>query len=588
MRIIGTAGHVDHGKSTLVRALTGIDPDRLKEEKAREMTLDLGFAHFELEGIGTISLIDVPGHRDFIENMLAGVGGIDAVVFVIAADEGVMPQTREHLAILDLLGIQSGVIALTKIDRLDDPEWIDLISADIRAVVAGTVLANAPIIPISAREQIGLAELLAALRELLKVTPLRVDRQQPRLWVDRVFTMAGFGTVVTGTLLDGSLKVGQEVSLQPGELRARIRGLQSHREPQTVITPGSRAAVNLAGVERREVLRGQLLCLPHSSKPSALIDVSFRHLKESPRPLRHHAEVKVFVGAAETMARVRLVGNEELLPGEEGWLQLHLAHPLPVNSGDRYILRYPSPGETIGGGMILDPRPGTRWRRLKPDILERFERLSKGLSAPDQSESIYQTRVQSLIRMLTTYHVAEPLRYGLAPETLRSQLKLERGEFKTFLMRVSEERLVQTTVNGQLALPHHHPRLTLAQQNTVEKLAELFNVSPLTPPSYKESEVVVGEGVLRYLIESGVYVQLSAEVLYNADYFNTLAQAIINVIRTEGKLEIKGLRDRYQTSRKYAQAILEYLDQIRWTRREGDDHVLGSAAPVDPEENRQI
>ncbi|MBL8165105.1 MAG: selenocysteine-specific translation elongation factor, partial [Anaerolineae bacterium] len=251
MRVIGTAGHVDHGKSTLVRKLTGIDPDRLAEEKAREMTIDLGFAWFTLPNGETLGVIDVPGHRDFIENMLAGVGGIDAVLLVIAADEGVMPQTREHLAILDLLGIEHGLIALTKVDMVDDESWLDLVEQDIRDITAPTALAQAPIIRVSAHTGIGIPALLSSLGTLLDSMPSRVDYKHPRLPIDRVFTISGFGTVVTGTLLGGSLRIGDEVEVQPGGLRGRVRGLQSYKQPVERAEPGSRAAVNISGLERK-------------------------------------------------------------------------------------------------------------------------------------------------------------------------------------------------------------------------------------------------------------------------------------------------------------------------------------------------
>ncbi|MGH2524796.1 MAG: selenocysteine-specific translation elongation factor, partial [Anaerolineales bacterium] len=304
MHVIGTAGHVDHGKSTLVEALTGINPDRLKEERERQMTIDLGFAWLTLPNGEAVGVIDVPGHRDFIENMLAGVGGIDAVLFVVAADEGVMPQTREHLAILDLLQIQGGVIALTKADLVDD-EWLGLISADLSEAVQGTVLADAPIIPVSARTGVGLRQLEQVLQEVLAARPVRPDLGRPRLPIDRVFSLSGFGTVVTGTLVDGSFAVGDEVEILPPALRGRIRGLQTHKAKLERALPGSRVAINLAGVEVGQLRRGMVATRPGSLRPTSFVDVRFQHLREAEFPLKHNAEVKFFVGAAEALGTVR-------------------------------------------------------------------------------------------------------------------------------------------------------------------------------------------------------------------------------------------------------------------------------------------
>jgi len=381
MHVIGTAGHVDHGKSTLVQALTGINPDRLKEEQEREMTIDLGFAWLTLPNGESVGIVDVPGHRDFIENMLAGVGGIDAALFVIAADEGVMPQTREHLAILDLLGISGGVIALTKTDLVSDPEWLELVAAEVADAVSGTVLADAPIVPVSARTRQGLDRLLVALQTCLAERPPRPDLGRPRLPVDRVFTMTGFGTVVTGTLSEGTLSLGEEVEIQPQGLRARIRGLQTHRQKIERAVPGSRVAVNLAGVSPTDLKRGDVLTIPGYLRPTQLIDVRFRHLPGAPRPLRHHAEVKFFSGAAEVMAIARLLGDESLAPGQTGWLQLRLARPLALAAGDRFILRTASPATTIGGGAVVDAHPARRHRRFQPEVIARLETLAQGAPA---------------------------------------------------------------------------------------------------------------------------------------------------------------------------------------------------------------
>ena len=349
MHVIGTAGHVDHGKSMLVKALTGIDPDRLKEEKERQMTIDLGFAWLTLPSGEQVGIVDVPGHKDFIENMLAGVGGIDAALLVVAADEGVMPQTREHLAILDLLGVKSGLVALTKVDLVDDPEWLELVEAEVEELLEGTTLAGAPIVPVSAKTGQGLPELVAELDALLQRTPPRRDLGRPRLAIDRVFSITGFGTVVTGTLVDGAFELGQEVEILPQGIKARIRGLQTHKRRIERAMPGSRVAINLAGVSKNELRRGDVVTTPGWLKPTQLVDVRLRYLADAPRPLRHNATLKFFSGSAEVVARARLLDSEAIPPGEEGWVQLRLAKPVALIKGDRFIVRQPSPPLTIGG-----------------------------------------------------------------------------------------------------------------------------------------------------------------------------------------------------------------------------------------------
>jgi selenocysteine-specific elongation factor len=382
MRVIGTAGHVDHGKSTLVHALTGIDPDRLKEEKEREMTIDLGFAWLTLPGGERVGIVDVPGHKDFIKNMLAGVGGIDAALFVVAADEGVMPQTREHLAILDLLRVPGGVIALTKTDLAEDEDWIELVEADLLDELEGTVLEDAPVVRVSARKGQGIDALIGALEEYLADRAPRRDVGRPRLPVDRVFTIPGFGTVVTGTLSEGRFQAGQEVEIQPSGLKARIRGLQTHKEKIDEAVPGSRVAINLTGVSTEQVQRGQVVTTPGWLKPTTLVDCHLRYLPDAPAPMRHNTVVSFFSGAAESLARVRLLGKKVMDPGEEGWVQLRLEEPVALVKGDRYILRQPSPSITIGGGVVINPFPGRRHRRFRADVIEGLETLAHG--SPDE------------------------------------------------------------------------------------------------------------------------------------------------------------------------------------------------------------
>ncbi|MFC2055342.1 selenocysteine-specific translation elongation factor [Chloroflexota bacterium] len=401
MRVIGTAGHVDHGKSTLVEALTGTHPDRLKEEREREMTIDLGFAWMSLSLDGSaegeeIGIVDVPGHRDFIENMLAGIGGIDAALFVVAADEGIMPQTREHLSILDLLRIQGGVVALTKIDLVVESgfggvDWLDLVEADIRQVLKDTVLEGSPIVQVSGKTGKGIPELRAALSACLADRPPRPDLNRPRLSIDRVFTIAGFGSVVTGTLTDGSLNVGDEVEILPKDLRGRIRGLQTHKQKEQSAVSGSRTAVNISGVSVDKIERGDMVAHPGDYRSTRRFDASLRLLEDASSSLKHNIEVKLYLGASEVMARLRLLGSEELKPGHEGWIQLELTRPVTAVRGNRFILRRPSPGETIGGGSVIDPHPVGRHKRFSEEILTNLKALAQGTPA-----EIVLSGVQSL------------------------------------------------------------------------------------------------------------------------------------------------------------------------------------------------
>ncbi len=629
MRVIGTAGHVDHGKSSLIAALTGINPDRLKEEQEREMTIDLGFAWLALPNGEEVGVVDVPGHRDFIENMLAGVGGIDAVLLVIAADEGVMPQTREHLAILDLLQINTGIVVLTKIDLIDDPTWLDLMETDIRALLHGTALMNAPIVRVSSRTQAGFPQLIQTLSLLLEYDPRRGNRPprpdlgRPRLPIDRVFSVAGFGTVVTGTLADGRLTTGDEVEILPSGLRGRIRGLQAHKQKEKIAIPGSRTAVNISGVNVEQIRRGEVLTHPGQYIPTQRLDVRFRLLPNVSAPLRHHTEVKLFLGASEAIANVRLLGMETLPPGEEGWLQLELRQPVVAVRSDRYILRRPSPGETLGGGTIIDPQPQTRSKRFDASVLQKLEALSQdspadvllqasiALGPAPAKDVIARSRLEmqaaepalqklfttgqlvnldngpwtvdnvilaaphwsalreTVVTTLVVYHQTYPLRHGMPREELKSRLGVLPRLFNLILHRLAEEgRLIEGP--KRVALPGHVVRFSPFQQVQVDKLMATFAAAPSAPPSGKECRVAVGEDVFNTLLESGDLVAVSDEVVFRKTDYDEMAEKIRQAIQQKGQITLAEVRDFFNTSRKYVQALLEYLDATGVTVREGN------------------
>ncbi len=626
MHVIGTAGHVDHGKSTLVEALTGTHPDRLKEEREREMTIDLGFAWLTLPSGEEIGIVDVPGHRDFIENMLAGVGGIDAVIFVIAADEGLMPQTREHLAILDILQVQGGVVALTKIDLVDDPEWLDLVESDIQVALKNTVLASAPIVRVSARTRDGLPELLARLSDCLAGRPPRPDLGRPRLPVDRVFSMPGFGTVVTGTLSEGSLHTGDEIEVLPAGLHTRIRGLQTHKRKEEIAVPGSRTAVNLSGVTVDQVKRGYVISHPGVYNPTRRIDVRFRLLPDIAKPLKHNTIVKFFLGAAEVQSRVRLLGSDELLPAEEGWLQLELDDPVIAIRGDRYILRRPSPGETLGGGTVVDPHPKGRHKRFSEQELANLEALSHGTPAEVLLQSLIALGITPLqeviarsnldpasaaraVQELTDngmllamengegqvisshslviskpyweqikrqvlsevdgYHQIYPLRPGIPREELKSRLKLSTRLFNTVLTRiVSQGELEESGSIVRRAGFQIH--LSPPQQRTVESLLLRFKDAPFSPPTAKECISEIGEELYNALLDLELLAAIPPDVVFRKQDYELMVSEIVSLIKNKGAITAAEVRDHFNTSRRYVLALLEYLDAQGITRREGD------------------
>ncbi len=626
MHVIGTAGHVDHGKSTLVQALTGTHPDRLKEEREREMTIDLGFAWLTLPGGEDVGIVDVPGHRDFLENMLAGVGGIDAALFVIAADEGMMPQTKEHLAILDLLQVQGGVIALTKIDLIDDLDWLDLIEDDIRSALKHTVLENAPIIRVSSRTHQGIPELLDSLQECLADRSPRPDMGRPRLPVDRVFTMAGFGTVVTGTLSDGSLHIANEVEILPSGLHTRIRGLQTHKQKEETAVPGSRTAVNLSGVTVDQVKRGDVITYPGTYQPSRRIDVRFRLLPDIPQPLKHDTQVKFFLGAAEVQARVRLLGSEELLPSQEGWLQLELEEPVVAIRGDRYILRRPSPGETLGGGTIVDPHPKGRHKRFSAQELANLDKMAQGTPAeillqsmlalgiarlqdvitrsnldsatakqaaqdlftsgeliaieggpgiipsPQSmmfSNSYWVQLKQHVLQELADYHKSYPLRSGMPREELKSRLKLSARVFNSILHRLASENGLEEA-GSLVRLTGYKIQFTPQQQRSVDGLLERFAASPFSPPTTKECQAEVGEELYNAMMEVGLLVPIPPDVVFRKQDYELMVTEIIDLLKTKQTISAGEVRDHFNTSRRYVLALLEFLDAQGITVREGD------------------
>lgn len=631
--VIGTAGHVDHGKSALVLALTGIDPDRLAEEKARAMTIELGFAWLTLPSGRTASIVDVPGHERFIKTMLAGAGGIDAALLVIAADEGPMPQTLEHLAILDLLGIEQGLVVISKSD-LVDAEWLAMVEAEIEHRLAGTPFADAQVVPVSARTGAGLDRLRAEIDQLAGGLPPRTGGERPRLPVDRVFSMTGFGTVVTGTLGGGELAIGQELRLFPGELVVRVRGLHIHGRPVDRASPGSRVAVNVAGATVEQVRRGDVLAPAALLTPSLRLDARIRVLPDIDWRLTQNRKVDFFAGATEAPAWVTLLDRDELGPGDEGWVQLRFRERVATLTGDRFVLRRPSPSDTIGGGVIVNPTP-PRHKRFRPDVVQTLTALATGSPAEvvlaavratplqmpllpagavgvlttDQRASAVealladgsvtilevddrpgrptgyviaaeqrQVILDELRSEIATYHERHPLRRGMPVEELRGtgpDPELVGAAIETFVgagLLVREQATVR--------LPEFVVTFTPAQQAAIDRFLAALDEQPYAPPTPGSFDLA-DEPVIA-LEQLGRVVRVSPEIVLSPAALAGLVEGTLATIDRTGSISLAQFRDQFQTSRKYAQAILEYLDRQRITRRRGDERVRLTAPGMSP------
>ena len=554
MFVLGTAGHIDHGKSVLVRALTGIDPDRLREEKERGMTIDLGFAWLKLPGGQEVGIVDVPGHERFIKNMLAGVGGIDLALLIVAGNEGVMPQTREHLAILDLLSIKRGIAVITKKDLVDD-EWLSMVKAEVAELLAPTGLSQAPLVAVSAVTGEGLDDLVSTIDKLLSSIEPKPDRGRPRLPIERVFTIAGAGTIVTGTLIDGSLTVGQDIEIVPPGLKSRLRGLQTHKERLDKATPGSRVAANLVGIAPSQLQRGDVLTRPGWLIPTALLTVQLHLLPYLHRPLPHNATVSFHTGAAETMAKVRLLEKEVLKPGETTWAQLSLSKPVALVKGDHFIIR--SPMETLGGGKVVEPHT-RRYRRFRPATIQSLEVKEQGTSeeiimavlgeSPLELPAILaqcglpaseaQPVIESLVqqgevikigqgehyRLMTTtgwkrlaekaaaivqdYHQRFPVRSGMPRAELSSRLQM--GTYSSaILQRLLDEGMI-AEAGAAVHRPAHQAQLTQAQQARVNSFLQSLAKNPFAPPG----DLALEPDLLNLLIEQRQVVKASDDVVF--------------------------------------------------------------------------
>ena len=616
--VIGTAGHIDHGKSALVRALTGTDPDRLKEEKERGITIDLGFAHTQIGG-DEVAFVDVPGHERFVKNMLAGVGGIDAVLLVVAADESVMPQTREHFAICRLLGVGAGVIALTKVD-LVDADTIELAAMEVRELVAGSRLSAAPVVAVSAKTGAGLDDLRRALASLSERLPERTTGAlPPRLPVDRVFSMRGFGTVVTGTLTSGALRVDDDLVLLPADRRVKVRGVQVHGQSRADASAGRRVAVNLGGIDRDDVRRGETLTIPGAYEVTRRFDAKIELLPDAP-PLKHGSRVRFHHGTAELLGRVAL--------GPDRFMRIRLEAPAVLTRGDRFVLRSYSPPETIGGGVVLDPVPARTPLRTAA-AAERFagldsssaaaarvflrERGAAGLTFAALASRIGLSRsdVETIARDLTSrgetrivgealfdggviaalerrlldavgaHHAAQPLSEGIPRQEARERVfaRAAPGVFESVVDALA--RAGRIVAREQLSVPGAGVSLSAEEARAQEALAGAYLEAQLAPPDLTVAASTAGiapnvaDRVARLLVRQKTLVKLDA-LYFHAEALARLRGEILAMKESQAapRVDVAAFKERFGLSRKYAIPLLEWLDRERVTRRVGEARVV--------------
>ena len=628
--IIGTAGHIDHGKTTLIKALTGRNTDRLKEERERGISIELGFTYFDLPNGQRAGIIDVPGHEKFIKNMLAGVIGIDIVLLVIAADEGIMPQTLEHLAILDLLGIKKGFIVLTKTDLVDE-EWIQLVEEDIHNEIEDTFLKDSPIVRVSSTKGNGVEDVISLINQYAMELEDREVDEMPRLPVDRVFSISGFGTVVTGTLLSGKFEVGDEVQIFPGDTIGRIRNLQVHDKDSNVAYAGQRVAINIAGIKKEYVHRGSVIATVDSMKDTMMLDVKVKLLKSIDRFIENRTRLKLYIGTEEVLCRMILLDKDELHPNEEAYAQLRLEEKIVAKRGDRFILRFYSPMFTIGGGEILDPNPDKK-KRYDDDSIEELKILETGdpkhileeiiknkskdfltskeiiiessLKEDDVngllkvlekdnriiifilSKDLYPIHIDffnkiksNIISELDEFHSRFPLRAGMPKEELRSKyLRNAKPKLSDLFMdRLKVEGIIELE-SDLIKLKGYNPAFTENQNKLREKILDNYkNYLPMKNEDLaKELNVKIEkfEEVFNALINNGEIIRLSKDIYLSTENYKKALDILKEYITKNGSITIAEFRDLINTNRKIALGLLEYFDQVKLTKREGEKRVL--------------
>ena len=629
--IIGTAGHIDHGKTALILALTGIETDRLKEEKERGLSIDLGFAYFDLPGGQRAGIVDVPGHERFVKNMLAGAVGMDLVLLVVAADEGVMPQTREHLDILRLLHVEKGLAVITKTD-LTDEEQIEFVEEDIKETVEGTFLDGVSILRVSSTTGEGIEELKAAIERAVQDIEAKSERGSFRLPIDRVFTMKGFGTVITGTIFSGSVSVGETLEVLPSGRSARVRGIQVHNQKVERAFAGQRTALNLPDVEKSQLQRGNVLATPAVYERTEMLDTRLVLLEGTKRSLEDRTHVQFHLGTTQVPAQVILFDRKEVKPGDSALVRIKLEEPVVALRGDRFILRKPLPLGTIGGGQVIDIRPQRFRRKDTKDVVAFLEIMEKdrledivhrllqrhkgtfgiedlqrylnvdgemllGVTAAlaksgqirrfkkEKQEIVIGTQsfdqlLSEFASVVTEYFEINPYKKGMPKEEIRSRLRLG-GDAFLFdqLVKELQSRKEFVVQEGKVFPVGRETFLTPEQQDMKDKLEKIHLDKFFEPPNFEEIEKKFGpspelKGMLNLLVEESTLVRTTGNVIFHRKALEEAMGFVKNIIRTNGSITVAQFRDRFKTSRKYSLAILEYFDRIRLTRRVEDERKL--------------
>lgn len=630
--IVGTAGHIDHGKTTLIKALTGRETDTLREERERGISINLGFTFFDLPSGKRAGIIDVPGHEKFIKNMLAGISSIDIVLLVIAADEGIMPQTREHFEILQLLNVKKGIVVLTKADLVDE-EWLSMIKEDIKNEFKGTFLEDAPMHSVSSKTGAGLEELIRNIDEFTEEVEAKDTQGHFRLPVDRVFSVSGFGTVVTGTVISGSIKEGQTIEVYPAKVVSKVRGIQIHDQSAKIAEAGQRCAINIANVKVSDVKRGDVISVEDLMEPSLMVDCKLYYLKSASRPLENRQRVRLYHGTSEIICRVVILDKEQVEPGEEAYVQLRLENPLTAQRNDRYVIRSYSPMDTIGGGSIIEPL-AKKAKRFNKEYIEELKikesgktesilentikNLSEGypravdiLKALGKNEENIENNLEQLINdkkivkfdtgdkaiylhsefigekvaelenILSKYHKENPLKWGISKEEIKNKI------FGKAIKQKIYDQMIEMLINSQIinmhgsfiSLPDFTINYTKDQKLIRENIIKAFKAAKFSPPKYNELEAAQNDSknfkmVFQSIMDEGALIKVSEDCFFLLEDYNKVKDLIIRFITDNGSITLAQLRDELDTSRKYAMSLIEHFDSIKLTKRLEDKRVL--------------
>jgi selenocysteine-specific elongation factor len=629
--ILGTAGHIDHGKTSLIKAITGTDTDRLKEEKERGITIELGFAALDLPGGQHLGIVDVPGHEKFVKNMVAGATGIDIVAMVIGADEGVMPQTREHMEICTLLGIRHGLIVMTKTDLVEE-EWLELALEDIREFSQGTFLEDAPILPVSSVTGEGIPELISALDEIAGNIPQRPPSSLFRLPIDRVFTMKGFGTVITGTIVSGKINVGETIMVYPTEITSKVRGIQVHNQSAETAEAGMRTAINFQGLDKAAVQRGEVLSTPGALVASYMVDVSFHYLASNKKPLKNRTLIRFHTGTSEKMGYLILLDQEELPPGQTIVAQLRLDSAVAIVKDDRFVVRSYSPVRTIGGGQVINPIP-QKHKRLRQDVVEELQQLTdddpeaiisqhiqqagfggvsfshlkimtnltdkqldtalqhllsqKTITQTDKDNRIFlhQTTfdkiIQSTAEYLGSYHSGNPLKAGMSKEELKSKFPQlsDPKVFNLILNQMIKSGQI-TQEENTVRLSDHRVSLGADQADIRKKMLDIYQKGGLQPPYFREVPGMLDadpshtKEVLMLLVEEGHIVKTKDDLYFHVTAVTELKNRLVDFLKSNEEITTPQFKEMTAASRKYVIPLIEYFDACKVTLRVGDSRKL--------------